>query len=99
MDLKAIFRKEKQAADEQAADEAAKRQADKAAAERTYQERITSETARLVELHRILKAEAYDKKFLRGKNRYVLPVAIGKVKVVEGVSYATIRRVLKDALA
>jgi len=47
---------------------------------------------------RILEAERYDKKFVHGRNRYVLPMRIGKVVVKEGIPYSLIRHVLKDRL-
>ncbi len=46
-----------------------------------------------ISLEALFKAEAYDKKFIHGKNRYVLPVRIGKVVVREGVPYSLIREV------
>ena len=42
----------------------------------------------------IMAAMAHDKKFQAGKNRFVLPVRIGKVKIVEGVS----REVIEDSI-
>jgi len=48
-----------------------------------------------VGIKRILTAMAHDKKFKSGKNRFVLPVAIGKVKVVEGVSEGIIRQAIR----
>jgi 3-dehydroquinate synthase len=39
-----------------------------------------------VKLKDILSAQTHDKKFIHGKNRFVLPVKIGKVIVKEGVS-------------
>ena len=48
-----------------------------------------------VNTNRILAAMAHDKKFKAGKNRFVLPVKIGKVKVVEGISEDVIRQALK----
>ncbi len=57
------------------------------------------ESRRRWDLDRILKAEGHDKKFVHGKNRYVLPVRIGKVVVKEGIPYSLIRHVLKNRLA
>ena len=50
-------------------------------------------------LDRILQAEGRDKKFVHGRNCYVLPVRIGKVFVKEGIPYSLIRHVLKKRLA
>lgn len=49
-------------------------------------------------LNRILLAEGRDKKFVHDKNRYVLPIRIGKVVVKEGIPYPLIRHVLKKRL-
>lgn len=54
---------------------------------------------RHITLDKILEAESYDKKFIQGRNRYVLPVKIGKVVVKEGIPYSLIRHVLKKRLA
>jgi len=43
-----------------------------------------------VKLKDILSAQAHDKKFIHGKNRFVLPVKIGKVIVKEGISDMTV---------
>ncbi len=40
----------------------------------------------------------YDKKFTTGKSRFVLPTAIGKVKVIEGIPLALVRRVVGQFL-
>jgi len=47
----------------------------------------------------IYKAHLHDKKFVRGKNRFVLPVKIGAVKVVEGVPDALVKSALKKHLS
>ena len=44
---------------------------------------------------RILKIMQHDKKFITGKNRFVLATQIGKVKVVEGVSLDIIKNSIK----
>lgn len=50
-------------------------------------------------LEAILRAEGHDKKFIHGKNRYVLPVTIGKVVVKEGIPYSLIRHVIQKRLS
>ncbi|MCX5716602.1 MAG: 3-dehydroquinate synthase [Candidatus Omnitrophica bacterium] len=42
----------------------------------------------------IYAAHLRDKKFIHGKNRFVLPIKIGKVKVVEGIPEKTIRKAI-----
>jgi len=42
----------------------------------------------------ILEALDYDKKFLDGKRRFVLPMRIGAVKIVEEIPYETIKEVV-----
>ncbi len=49
-------------------------------------------------LDKILKSQAHDKKFTRGKNRFVLPVRIGKVVVKEGVPEEIIVRAIKSRM-
>jgi len=51
-----------------------------------------------VSLARILAAMAHDKKFQAGKNRFVLPVQIGKVKIVEGVAVDVIQAAIRCRL-
>ncbi|MDP2912590.1 MAG: 3-dehydroquinate synthase [Candidatus Omnitrophota bacterium] len=46
----------------------------------------------------ICRSYLHDKKFIRGKNRFVLPVAIGKTKVAEGIPDAIIINILKKHL-
>lgn len=43
----------------------------------------------------IMKAHLYDKKFIHGKNRFVLPVKIGSVKIKEDIPIKLIETVLK----
>ena len=50
---------------------------------------------RQLPLQKILNALARDKKFLDGKNRFVLPVGIGKVVVKKGIPKNIIRRVIE----
>ena len=47
----------------------------------------------------ILRALRYDKKFIRGRPRWVVPVRLGKVIVTEHVPEATARRVMQDYTA
>lgn len=47
-------------------------------------------------LEDILKAQEYDKKFSNGKNRFVLPVRIGKVVVKENISRDIIVKALES---
>lgn len=44
---------------------------------------------------KIIEIIDYDKKFLHGTNRFVLPRRIGSVEIVEGVPEILIRTVLK----
>jgi len=46
---------------------------------------------RRIHFSAIYKAHLHDKKFSRGVNRFVLPVRIGKVKIVSNVPHALIR--------
>ena len=45
---------------------------------------------------KILRLLEYDKKFVGGKTRYVLPVKIGKVKVFENISSKLIKEIVKN---
>jgi len=54
-----------------------------------------SERIQGVRLNYILQAMAHDKKFKAGKNRFVLPVQIGKVKIWEGIPESIIQRAIK----
>ena len=49
-----------------------------------------------LKLKDILKAQAHDKKFRNGKNRFVLPVKIGKVVVRENISEHVIVQAIKS---
>ncbi|UCB57396.1 MAG: 3-dehydroquinate synthase [Candidatus Omnitrophota bacterium] len=51
-----------------------------------------------LKLEDILKAQAHDKKFIGGKNRFVLPLAIGKTVVRENVSKTTIVKAIKSKM-
>lgn len=44
----------------------------------------------------VYNALMHDKKFIRGKNRLVLPVKIGKVRVVEGIKRSLITEAIKS---
>ncbi len=52
-----------------------------------------------LKLGNILKAQAHDKKFSNGKNRFVLPVRIGKVVVRENVPEAVIVKAIKSRMS
>jgi len=47
---------------------------------------------------RILKAMAFDKKSVEGKARFVLPIRLGEVQVVDEVDVALIRSSLRYVL-
>ena len=47
-----------------------------------------------VSLKNILSAQGYDKKFIHGKNRFVLPVKIGKVIIKEDIPESLIKEAL-----
>ena len=47
-----------------------------------------------ISIEKIFKALAYDKKFIHGVTRFVLPIKIGKVIIKESVSEPLIRREL-----
>ena len=55
-------------------------------------------TMKGISLERLFRAESLDKKFIHGKNRYVLPVRIGKVVVREGIPHTLIRRVVSQRI-
>ncbi|NQT47063.1 MAG: 3-dehydroquinate synthase [Candidatus Omnitrophica bacterium] len=52
-----------------------------------------------VTVGKIMAAQAHDKKFTGSRNRFVLPVSIGKVKTVTGVPRRTIVSVLQKRIA
>lgn len=56
------------------------------------------EKIRALKLSDILTPMKHDKKFISGKNRFVLPVRIGQVKVVEGVDFDLIKAAIKKYL-
>ena len=49
-----------------------------------------------INLNRVLKIMAHDKKFKSGKNRFVLPFSIGKVRVLEGIPHKVILAAVKS---
>lgn len=49
-----------------------------------------------VDARNILNSILLDKKFIHGKTRFVLPIRIGRVKVVEGISLRLIEEVVKN---
>ncbi len=51
-----------------------------------------------VSLEQIMDSLLHDKKFVRGRNRFVLPTGIGKVEIREGVSDKLIRQVIAGRL-
>jgi len=55
-------------------------------------------TMKGVSLERLFRAESLDKKFIHGKNRYVLPIHIGKAVVREGIPHTLIRRVVSERI-
>ena len=52
-----------------------------------------------INLDNILRAQAHDKKFSGGKNRFVLPVAIGKVVVKEGIAEKIVAKAIKSRMS
>lgn len=54
--------------------------------------------AKRLSFAKICASLAHDKKFIRGKNRFVLPVAIGRVRVVEGVPEHIVKEEIKKHL-
>lgn len=49
-------------------------------------------------LNKIMRAYGHDKKFISGKNRLVLPLNIGKVKVFEDIPEKIIKKVIKQRI-
>ncbi len=52
-----------------------------------------------LDLNKILNVMRHDKKFIAGKNRFVLAVKIGKVKVVEGIDEKIIKEAIKTYIS
>ena len=44
----------------------------------------------------IYEAHLHDKKFIRGRNRFVLPVGIGRARIVEGIEDSIIIKTIKE---
>ena len=51
-----------------------------------------------VSLSKIMKTYLHDKKFINGKNRFVLPVEIGKVEVHEDIPENLIKKVISERI-
>jgi 3-dehydroquinate synthase len=51
-----------------------------------------------VSLAKIMKTYLHDKKFINAKNRFVLPVDIGKVEVHEGIPEKLIKKVISERI-
>ena len=47
-------------------------------------------------LSKIYEAHLHDKKFIHGKNRFILPVGIGRVRIVEGIRDSVIIKAIKE---
>ena len=56
------------------------------------------ETIQRVKLSDIIRTMKHDKKFISGRNRFVLAQRIGSVKVVEGISLSTIEKAIRKYL-
>ncbi|MCD4781392.1 MAG: 3-dehydroquinate synthase [Candidatus Omnitrophica bacterium] len=56
------------------------------------------ETVRKADVSAILDIMKHDKKFISGKNRFVLPQRIGKVIVQEGITIPVVRRAIQKFL-
>ncbi|MDD5449266.1 MAG: 3-dehydroquinate synthase [Candidatus Omnitrophica bacterium] len=52
--------------------------------------------ARAVSAGKIYDAHLYDKKFVKGKNRFVLPVRVGEARVVEGVPEGLVKKAINS---
>jgi 3-dehydroquinate synthase len=52
-----------------------------------------------IKINKVLDALRHDKKFIAGRNRFVLPVAIGKVVIKENIPPQLIRQVLSARLS
>jgi len=55
-------------------------------------------TLKGLDIKDIFSAQEHDKKFIHGKNRFVLPVRIGKVTIKEGVPVSLIKRSIASLL-
>jgi 3-dehydroquinate synthase len=52
-----------------------------------------------ISIQKVYASHLHDKKFIRGRNRFILPSRIGSVKIVDGVSDAVVKKVLKEVIA
>jgi len=50
-------------------------------------------------LRRIMNSMKYDKKFINGRNRFVLPTKIGKVEIREGIDENLIKNVIRKRMS
>jgi 3-dehydroquinate synthase len=50
-------------------------------------------------LENIMKSMRHDKKFIDGVNRFILPVGIGKIKIVKGIDENLIKDVIRKRIA
>ncbi|MBM3251771.1 MAG: 3-dehydroquinate synthase [Candidatus Omnitrophica bacterium] len=55
-------------------------------------------SVRSINRDKLLNAISHDKKFIRGKNRFVLPVKIGKVIVREGIPLSIIKKSINSLM-
>lgn len=55
-------------------------------------------TLKGVEFSRVYEAHLHDKKFIHGKNRFILPIGIGHVRVVEGIPDQKIIGSIKESM-
>ncbi|MFA5143122.1 MAG: 3-dehydroquinate synthase [Candidatus Omnitrophota bacterium] len=55
--------------------------------------------AKGLSVSRICGALAHDKKFIRGRNRFVLPAAIGRTRIVEGIPQHIVKETIAGRLA
>jgi 3-dehydroquinate synthetase len=46
----------------------------------------------------IYNAHLHDKKFIHGKNRFILPLGIGSVRIVESIPGPIVARAIKDRM-
>ena len=51
-----------------------------------------------VSMAKIMQAYQHDKKFIRGKNRFVLPLGIGRVEVHEAIPEALVKQVVAERI-
>ena len=51
---------------------------------------------RRLKFQAIYETHLHDKKFIHGKNRFILPLCIGRVRIVEGVRDSVISKTIKE---